>query len=132
MITLPRRTPGATLAGRPADATYARALSAAFDVRGQMWDYLGTEDDLHAHAHALMCPTWPGDDPLTPWGPNARRLGRGARIYLATVLLAGYAKAHPQREQHLTIAHIAHWTDEATGTFVSLGAATTTFKEQVA
>lgn len=131
MITLPRRTPGATLAGHPADANLARALSAAFDVRGQMWDYLGTEADLHAHAHALMCPTWPGDDPLFEFGPNARRLRRSARIYLATALLAGYAKAHPEREQHLTVAHIAHWIDQATGTFVSLGAATAS-KEQAA
>lgn len=120
---LPRRTPGATLAGHPADATYVRTLVAAFDVRGQMWDILGTEADLHAHAHALMRPTWPGDDPLTPWGPNARRLGRAARIYLATALLTGYAKAHPEREQQLTVAHIAHRFDSATGTILSLGAA---------
>lgn len=123
MNTLPRRTPGATLAGRPADATYVRTLAAAFTVRGQMWDYLGTEDDLHRHAHALMRPTWPGDDPLTPWGPNARRLGRGARVHLASVLLAGYAKAHPERDQDLTAAHIAHRFDSATGTVLSVGVA---------
>ena len=119
---LPRRTPGATLAGNPADANYVRSLGAAFDVRGQMWDILGTEADLHRQVHALMRPTWPGDDPLTPWGPNARRLGRGARVYLATVLLAGYAKAHPEREQQLTVAHIAHRFDAATRTVLTLGA----------
>lgn len=120
---LPRRTPGATLAGNPADSNFVRSIGAAFDVRGQMWDILGTEADLHKHVHALMRPAWPGNDPLTPWGPNARRLGRGARIYLATVLLAGYAKAHPARDQQLTAAHIAHRFDSATRTVLLLGAA---------
>lgn len=123
MPRLPRRTPGATLAGYPADSTYVRTLVVAFDVRGQMWDILGDEAALHAHAHSLMRPMWPGDDPLTPWGPNARRLGRSARIYLATALLEGYAKAHPERDQLLTVAHIAHRFDAATRTVLSLGAA---------